>query len=68
MKTLCREVLWLLEAGDVRMVKGQQPTVEAIDELPGNYLLNPGSRVNSAQPLFEKDYPSWIERLTAAGG
>jgi hypothetical protein len=68
MKTLCREVLWLLEAGDVRMVKGARPTQEAVDEMPGEYLLNPGSRVHTTQPVYEKDFQNWLERLTASGG
>jgi len=68
MKTLCREIVWLLDSGDFQIVKGQRPTLDDVDELPGNYLLNPGSVVQNSQPTFEKDFPAWVERLHASGG
>jgi hypothetical protein len=68
MKTLCREVVWLLDAGDVKVVTGKRITLEDTDALPGNYLMNPGSRVQNGQPIFEKDFSRWYERLTAQGG
>ncbi|MFY9328174.1 MAG: hypothetical protein WAO76_09175, partial [Georgfuchsia sp.] len=64
MKTLCREIVWLLGAGDVKVVKGAEPTMDDIDELPGNYLLNPGLRTATTQPTFEKDHEEWINQLT----
>ena len=67
MKTLCREVVWLLEAGDVKVVKGDKPTLKATDALPGKYLLNPGSTMQNSQPMFEVDLPAWTERMTMAG-
>ena len=68
MKTLCREIIWLLDADDVKMVRGSKPSIEEVDELPGKYLLNPGSQVRTSQPQFECDYQAWIDRLTQAGG
>lgn len=68
MKTLCREIIWLLDSGDFQMVRGQRPTLEDVDGLPGHYLLNPGSQVRNSQPQFEKDYDAWVEKLTASGG
>ena len=68
MKTLCREVVWLLDDNDMQMVTGPRPTLEDVDKLPGNYLLNPGTQVHTTQPLFEKDWAAWVEKLTTSGG
>jgi hypothetical protein len=68
MKTLVREMTWLIDAGEARVVKGVKPDMEQIIQLPGEFLLNPGSRVTNLQPRFEKDWDAWIERLTASGG
>jgi len=68
MKSLCREVLHMLNNDFVRIIKGVEPKLEDIEELPGNFLLNPGSRIPNQQPVFERDYPKWIEQLTRAGG
>jgi len=68
MKTLVREMCWLVDSGYARVVKGAKPNQAAVDDLPGNYLLNPGLRTFSTQPRFEKDFSAWIEQLTKAGG
>lgn len=67
MKTLCRELLQIVEAGDAKVVKGSQPALSDIDALPGNYLLNPGSVERNSQPLFEKDFDDWYSQLTRSG-
>jgi hypothetical protein len=68
MKTLCREIVNLLDAGDVEVVKGPAPEIDDVDELPGKYLLNPGLQTQTTQPVYEEDYPQWIDQLTKAGG
>jgi len=68
MKTLVRELVWFVEAGDARVVKGAAPKMEDVDGLPGKYLLNPGSRIRNSQPQYEEDMEKWVERLTATGG
>ena len=68
MKTLCREVLWLIQAKEAKMVRGPQPKIEDIEELPGEFLLNPGSRVQNTQPVFEKNWDEWVSNLTRMGG
>ncbi len=68
MKTLVREMRWLVTAGEARVVKGVLPEMDAIDELPGNFLLNPGARTQTTQPTFEKDWDAWFDRLTRSGG
>ena len=60
MKTLCREMFNVLEAGEARMAKGPKPDMADIDELPGYYMLNPGSRIPNTQPIYEKDMAGWI--------
>jgi len=68
MKTLCREMLWLLESGDAKLVRGKQPTIEEIEELPGKFLLNPGSRIGNTQPVYEDQWDEWVENLSRSGG
>ena len=68
MKTLCRELLWLVEAGEAKLVKGVLPKMEDVEVLPGNYLLNPGSQIPNQQPRFERDWDKWLENLTRSGG
>lgn len=68
MKTLCREMFNLVQEGAAKKCKGPMPSMADIDELPGHFLLNPGSRVPNLQPNFEKDYDAWLEKLTASGG
>lgn len=68
MKTLVRELRWLVQSGDARVVGGRLPDQDDIDSLPGEYLLNPGSRVQNTQPMFEKDYESYLSRLQSSGG
>jgi hypothetical protein len=67
MKTLCRELIWLLDAGEARMVKGPKPDLEDVDEMPGRYLLNPGSRIPNSQPTFEDEMPDWVNNLQKVG-
>lgn len=70
MKTLCRELRQIVEAGDGKVVpgSGELPTYAEIDSLKGNYLLNPGSRTPSMQPQYEKDFDGWRQRLAQGGG
>lgn len=68
MKTLIRELHFLLEAGEIQVVKGDLPTIEEVQELPGHYMLNPGSRVANFQPRFEKDLDEYVENLGKQGG
>jgi len=68
MKTLVREMTWLVNAGEARVIKGSLPKIDDVENMPGHFLLNPGSRTPNTQPQFEKDFPAWVERLTAAGG
>lgn len=67
-KTLVREIKWRLDAGEAKVIKGVAPDMEDIDDLPGNYLLNPGSRVPNSQPRYEKDFEEWIANLHRSGG
>jgi hypothetical protein len=68
MKTLCREVLSLLDETAVKVVKGNPPSLEDVNGMAGEFLLNPGSQVRNTQPRYERDYESWVEQLTRAGG
>jgi len=62
-KTFLREVIQIVEAGFMEVVKGTLPTIEQVNNLPGDYLLNPGSRVHTTQPKYEKDLESWTRNL-----
>lgn len=68
MKTLCREICDLLAEGHVRVVKGPVPSREDVEDLPGKFLLNPGSRIKTGQPIYEEDYDAWVDRLQMQGG
>jgi hypothetical protein len=68
MKTLCREIVWLLKDKHVKMAKGPQPDMDDVEELPGKYLLNPGSRVPNNQPVYEEDMPQYVDNLKKSGG
>lgn len=63
MKTLCRELVQLLEVEHMAMVKGPRPDLEDVDELDGDYLLNPGSTVPNSQPMFEKDMENYNAKV-----
>ncbi len=68
MKTLCRELFWLVDAGDAKRCQGVIPTLEDIEELPGEFLLNPGSRIGNTQPQFECNFDNWVTKLANLGG
>lgn len=68
MKTLCRELYNMVAAGEGKIVEGVQPKMADIDKLPGHYLLNPGSRVQNTQPVYEKDWDQWVATLSHSGG
>jgi len=68
MKTLCRELIWLVDSEDARVHKGTMPTLEDVENLPGHFLLNPGSVVPNSQPAYEKDLDDWRQRIAAGGG
>lgn len=67
MKSLCREMLNIVDAGEAQVVAGPKPDREDVDELPGEYLLNPGSRVESGQPLYEKDLDEYRRQVNVRG-
>ncbi len=67
MKSLCREMKWLVDSGEAKRFQGRVPSMEEIDELPGEFLLNPGSRVANGQPIFEKDFEDWHDNLNRSG-
>lgn len=68
MKTLIRELFHIVKTGEARVVKGNLPDIQSIDELQGKFLLNPGSRVHNNQPQFEEDLPDYINNLSRTGG
>jgi len=74
MKSLCREMVWLVKGvapnfvPEAKRCKGAIPTLTDIEELPGHFLLNPGSQVGNTQPRYEKDWDQWVNRLSAGGG
>lgn len=68
MKSLVREMVNLVKANEAKVVKGALPAMDAVDELPGRYLLNPGARVANQQPVFEDQWSQWLDQLVRAGG
>jgi len=68
MKTLCREILCLVDSDFAVVVKGPKPSIEDVEDLPGDFLLNPGSRVHNSQPRYEKDLDAYERQLSQVGG
>lgn len=68
MKSLCREMMWLVNSKEARIVKGTLPDEDDLQQLPGHFLLNPGSVVGNTQPVYEKDFPAWVSNLSHTGG
>lgn len=67
MKTLVREMVQLIEAGDAEVIKGVKPEMEDVEELPGDFLLNPINLGNWNQPRYEKDVEEWKRKLNTLG-
>ena len=67
MKTLCRELVWLLESGHAKIKKGPEPTMKDIDKLPGRYLLNARPGTITSQPMFEDELGEWRNMLARQG-
>jgi hypothetical protein len=59
MKTLCREVLWMIANNAGKFVKGPGYTQEQCDALPGRYMQNPGAQTRWHQPVFEDQMEAW---------
>lgn len=68
MKTLCRELINVVEANEGKVVKGVLPSREQVDKLPGKYLLNPGATLPNTQPRYEEDYDEWVSTIASRGG
>lgn len=68
MKTLCREVFNLLVYDEAKVIAGPKPEMDEIDQLPGHYLLNPGMKTATTQPIYEKDWDDWVATLSHSGG
>jgi len=66
-KTLAREMFNIAAAKEGIVVKGAMPTMRQIEKLPGEFLLNPGSRVQNTQPRFEKDWDTWLDKVNRLG-
>jgi len=63
MKTLIREILCVLESNNARVCKGTIPDRDDVDDLPGDYLLEPANRGKWNRPRYEKDLPEWVQTL-----
>ena len=62
MKTLVREMVNLVKAGEAKKAKGVIPKMVDVDDLPGDYLLNASNMNNWRQPKHEKDVDAWAEK------
>jgi hypothetical protein len=62
-KTLVREMYQLVKAGEARVVKGTNPEMDDIEDLPGEFLTNPSKRTVWNQPRYEKDMEDWRRKI-----
>ena len=68
MKTLCRELVWIVNEKHAKVIEGPSPDLEDVEELPGKFLMNPGSQVPNGQPVYEEDMPEFVNTLRKSGG
>jgi len=66
-KTLVREMYWLVAADEARVVEGVLPTMEAVDTMPGDYLTDPRGGNQWRQPRYERDMQAWVDGLNRVG-
>lgn len=68
MKSLVREMLRLIRQGEAKVCRGDPPTWEEMERMPGYLLLNPGlSAGATSQPVYEKDFENWKSNLQRMG-
>lgn len=67
MKSLCREMWHIVNTGDAKVVKGVLPSMEDVEAMDGDFLLDPGTRMNTSRPKFEKDLPEYVRNLGRLG-
>mgnify|MGYP001560780249 CR=1 FL=1 len=68
MKSLVREMLQRIRQGEMRVIKGDPPTWEEMERMPGYLLLNPGMPAGlTTQPTYEKDFDNWKANLERMG-
>ncbi len=63
MKTLVRELVRFVDAGEAKAIKGKVPQMAAVDLLPGDYLLEPRTDQQWNRPRYENDEAAWIQTL-----
>lgn len=68
MKTLCRELIQIVNNDYATVCEGRLPDLEDLDELPGHFMLNPGSRIPNTQPVYEHQFDQWLANLSQTGG
>jgi hypothetical protein len=64
LKTLIREMVWLVTSGSARVVEGTAPSHEQLDGTPGDYLTHPRGG-GWHQPRYEKDMEDWDRTLNS---
>lgn len=67
-KTLCRELFWLVDAGDAKKASGVMPDMEDIESMPGRFLFDVGARIQNTQPRYQDQWEDWKDALTRSGG
>ena len=68
MKTLCRELLQIVEAGEGKFVDGPEPKLETIEAMPGSFLLQPGLVTPMNMPRYEGECDDYVANLRRTGG
>lgn len=67
MKTLCRELVNIVNAKEGTVVEGKKPTLEKVDNMKGRYLMNSGHTSFITQPRYEDQMNEWLEQLSRIG-
>lgn len=67
-KTLCREMIRMVQSGEAKVIKGTLPKMDEVEGMAGEFLLNPGAMVHNGQPQYERDWTEWVANLNRMGG
>ena len=68
MKSLCRELLNIINSGEAKVTRGPKPSEDQIAMMPGRFILNPGLQTATTQPRYEDDLENWVQTLSHNGG
>lgn len=68
MKSLCRELVQLVESKDATFCRGPDVSITDVENMPGMFLLQPGLRTDTLMPRYEDGWDDYLDNLRKSGG